>query len=465
MSEISLPTVASFQGRRDPLLGRTVGRYRLVEKIGVGGMGSVYRAVHVEIDDLTAAVKLLSQSLNTNDLRQRFRNEAAICARLSERSPYIVQIYDYGILDDLDLPYFTMEFLKGHALDDLAGSPLPLEQVVAIGVQLCEGLQVAHDLGVVHRDLKPGNIYLSGDPQSGWRVKILDFGIAKLVSEAMVYGERRQLTHGYLGTPRYSAPEQLRGEAVTVLSDVYGLGMILYELFSGTDPFVLADQSFNCWYHAHTERLPRSIAQASPYRAVPPAVERVVLACLQKDPRSRPAGMREIGQLLRSAVQGEPSRPLRRDETRLAFPLELNANQLDRLQKHLASLIGPIAPILVRQAQALAQDAQDLVERLAEQLPEKQRPSFSQKAMDLLGATPTRPPATNPGAAPSPVLDPNFVQRCERELAHFVGPIAARLVQVASQSSHLTQADLVDRLADQIGDPTKAAQFRRRFLS
>lgn len=296
-------------------------------------------------------------------------------------------------------------------------------------------------------------------------MKILDFGIAKLVSDAMIYGERGQLTHGYLGTPRYSAPEQLRGQAVTALSDVYSLGMILYELFSGTDPFALADQSFNSWYHAHTERMPRAMAQANPYGAVPPAVERVVLACLQKEPRSCPAGMREIAQLLRSAVHSEPSRPLRRDETRIAYPLELNANQRDRLQKHLASLIGPIAPILMRQAQVLAQDAQDLVERLAEQLPEKQRASFSHKAMDLLGATPSRPPATNPGADPSPALDANFVQRCERELAHFVGPIAARLVQVASQSGHLTQADLIDRLAAQIGDPTKAAQFRRRFLS
>jgi serine/threonine protein kinase len=291
--------------RRDTFLNRTVGRYRLVEKIGAGGMGSVYKGVHTEISDLVVAVKLLAQSCVDNDaLRQRFRDEASICARLGDRSPNIVQIRDYGILDDLDLPYYAMEYLQGRGLEELIqlNTQLPLEQAVSIVQQLCEGLNIAHEQGVIHRDLKPSNIYLIPDVQRGERVKILDFGIAKFLRDAAL-AQTGPMTQGYMGTPRYSSPEQLQGKEIDLRSDLYSLGLILYELFAGSPPFAVEDDSFVSWYRAHNELAPRPMAEANPKRSVPADVEQVILQCLAKNPQDRPHNSLEVSQQLERAVR------------------------------------------------------------------------------------------------------------------------------------------------------------------
>jgi serine/threonine protein kinase len=291
--------------RRDTFLNRTVGRYRLVEKIGAGGMGSVYKGVHTEIPDLVVAIKLLAQSCVDNDaLRQRFRDEASICARLGDRSPNIVQIRDYGILDELDLPYYAMEYLQGRGLEELIqlDTQLPLEQAVSIVQQLCEGLNVAHEQGVIHRDLKPSNIYLIPDAQRGERVKILDFGIAKFLRDAAL-AQTGPLTQGYMGTPRYSSPEQLQGKEIDLRSDLYSLGLILYELFAGSQPFAVGDDSFVSWYRAHNELTPRPMAEANPKRSVPADIEQVILKCLAKNPQDRPHNSLEISQQLERAVR------------------------------------------------------------------------------------------------------------------------------------------------------------------
>jgi serine/threonine protein kinase len=291
--------------RRDTFLNRTVGRYRLVEKIGAGGMGSVYKGVHTEIPDLVVAIKLLAQSCVDNDaLRQRFRDEASICARLGDRSPNIVQIRDYGILDELDLPYYAMEYLQGRGLEEVIqlDTELPLEQAVSIVQQLCEGLNVAHEQGVIHRDLKPSNIYLIPDAQRGERVKVLDFGIAKFLRDAAL-AQTGPLTQGYMGTPRYSSPEQLQGKEIDLRSDLYSLGLILYELFAGSPPFAVEDDSFVSWYRAHNELTPRPMAEANPKRSVPADVEQVILQCLAKNPQDRPHNSLEISQQLERAVR------------------------------------------------------------------------------------------------------------------------------------------------------------------
>ncbi len=297
--------VSEPYARRDTFLNRTVGRYRLVEKIGAGGMGSVYKGVHTEIPDLVVAVKLLAQSCVDNDaLRQRFRDEASICARLGDRSPNIVQIRDYGILDEFDLPYYAMEYLQGRDLDELIqlDIPWPLEQALSIVQQLCEGLNVAHEQGVIHRDLKPSNIYLIPDAQRGERVKVLDFGIAKFLRDAAL-AQTGPLTQGYMGTPRYSSPEQLQGKEIDLRSDLYSLGLILYELFAGNPPFAVEDDSFVSWYRAHNELTPRAMAEANPHRSVPADIERIILQCLAKNPQDRPHDSLEISQQLERAVR------------------------------------------------------------------------------------------------------------------------------------------------------------------
>ncbi|AGY58036.1 serine/threonine-protein kinase [Gloeobacter kilaueensis] len=293
----------------DYLLNRVTSRYRLVEKIGSGAMASVYRAVHVEIPDLLVAVKLLSQTCADKEmLRQRFRDEAAICARLGDRSPHIVQIRDFGILEAFNLPYFVMEFLRGRSLEALlrSGESLSLNQVVLIARQLCDGLKVAHDEGIIHRDLKPSNIFLSPDPQFGTRVTILDFGIAKFLSEAAALGANGPITQGYMGTPRYSSPEQLSAIDIDVRSDIYSLGLILYQLLCGAQPYTDTDreQTFAFWCKAHSEQTPRPMAAACPERAIPEQIEQIVLRCLAKRPEERP-NLLEVSYHLQQAIRDQ----------------------------------------------------------------------------------------------------------------------------------------------------------------
>jgi eukaryotic-like serine/threonine-protein kinase len=431
---------------QDPLLGRMVGRYRIVVRIGVGGMGSVYKAVHEEIPELVSAVKVLSErAVADSDLRQRFRDEAAISARLGDRSPYIVQIRDYGILAELNLPYFAMEFLQGRTLDDLLFTATPLDKALTIAHQICEGLRVAHVQSVVHRDLKPSNIFLVPDPPFGERVKILDFGIAKLLSEAVEAKANRQATQGYLGTPHYSSPEQLRGEEVTPRSDIYSLGMILYELICGAMPFSMEDQGFYAWLQAHLELPPLPMGSK-----VPVHIEQAIQRCLAKDPQMRPANVLEVAQ----SLQQGSSASFSRGETIASPQLILSQQEAENLQKRLALLVGPIAPTLIKQALCRARNIDHLMELLCENLPPVQRETFAQKAFSQ--------PTTIRPLTPSP-LPEEFIQRCERELAQRLGPIARLLVQGALKNTAHSQESLIESLATQITDPTKAETFRKQF--
>jgi eukaryotic-like serine/threonine-protein kinase len=430
----------------DPLLGRMVGRYRIVERIGAGGMGSVYKAIHEEIPELVSAVKVLSErAVADSDLRQRFRDEAAISARLGDRSPYIVQIRDYGILAELNLPYFAMEFLQGRTLDNLLFTATPLDKALTIANQICEGLRVAHAQSVVHRDLKPTNIFLIPDPPAGERVKILDFGIAKLISEAVEAKSNRQATQGYLGTPHYSSPEQLRGEEVTPRSDIYSLGMILYELICGAMPFAMEDQGFYSWLQAHLERSPLPMGSK-----VPVHIEQTIQRCLAKDPQMRPASVLEVAQ----ALQKGSSSSISRGETIASPQVMLPPQEAENLQKRLALLVGPIAPTLIKKALSNARGVDHLMELLCENLPPEQRETFVQKAFSQ--------PTTVRSFAPS-ALPEEFIQRCEQELAQRLGPIARLLVQGALKNTAHSQESLIESLATQITDPTKAETFRNQL--
>jgi eukaryotic-like serine/threonine-protein kinase len=260
----------------DPLLGRVINRrFRLEEQLGSGGMGVVYRARHLLIDRIVA-IKLLLPGKNTDHLRAWFLREARAANRINHAN--IVDIHDYGETDD-GLAYLVMELLDGTPLNEvIARGPMPVSRTADIIEQCCAALARAHDLGVIHRDLKPDNVFLL---ERGGRkdfVKILDFGLARLMQETAAAARG-----AVFGTPEYMSPEQTLGAEATAASDLYSLGIVFYEMLTGRLPF--EGPGRNAVMEQHRTQPPQP-----PSRHVPgllPLAESIVLKLLEKDPGRR----------------------------------------------------------------------------------------------------------------------------------------------------------------------------------
>src|ERR1043165_8901722 len=261
---------ARSQSRFAPgeLLG---GRYRIVAMLGKGGMGEVYRADDLSLDQ-QVALKFLPEEVAHNERAlERFRNEVRIARQVSH--PNVCRVYDLGEIQGL---YFlSMEYVDGEDLGSLLRriGRLPADKALEIARKLCAGLAAAHEKGVLHRDLKPANVMLDARGQ----VLLTDFGLAGLAGQI----EGAEVRNG---TPAYMAPEQLAGEEVTVKSDIYALGLVLYEIFTGKLPFEYT-------HLAGLMRTQRENAPPSPatlVRDLDPMVERVILRCLQVKPSMRP---------------------------------------------------------------------------------------------------------------------------------------------------------------------------------
>ena len=213
----------------DPNIGRLLAkRYQLQTLIGAGAMGRVYRAIDVLLGGVPVAVKFLTLSLQNHKLKllERFEREAKTCALLGQKSIHIVRVMDYGV-DESGTPFYVMEYLHGSDLGDLIRiQPLPLPRFLSLARQICLGLQCAHQgipiegkiCPIIHRDIKPSNMVVVQDSSFGELVKVLDFGIAKLLQ-----AETDQTSY-YLGTLAYSSPEQMEGKELDNRSDIYSLG-------------------------------------------------------------------------------------------------------------------------------------------------------------------------------------------------------------------------------------------------
>ncbi len=254
--------------------GQTLGPYRIINQVGRGGMANVYKAYQPSVDRYVAIKVLPSQLAESKEFATRFHQEARIIAKLEH--PHILPVFDYGESDGV--AYFVMRYLDAGTLKDKmeAGRPLPLNDIDRIFTQLADALSYAHTHGVIHRDLKPANALID----SQGNIFLTDFGIARLLESA---SPRLTQTDAIMGTPAYISPEQAQGNDVDQRSDIYSLGIILYEMVTGRVPFV-ADTPLAVLFKHISDPLPLPSLVKSD---IHPAIEKVILKALAKDPKDR----------------------------------------------------------------------------------------------------------------------------------------------------------------------------------
>jgi serine/threonine protein kinase len=301
--------LAQQVSKEDPLIGRTLpGGYRVTHLVGVGGMGRVYCAEQVALGR-TVAVKVVHPSLADEEMTSaRFLNEARAASRLSH--PNSVAIFDFGRTDD-GRPYIVMEYLRGRDLGRVAADegPLPLPRLVDVVRQSLGALEEAHALGIVHRDLKPDNIVLEPLRSGLDFVKVVDFGLAKILQEDSQAKGGSALTRPGLvcGTPEYMSPEQSRGDSLDGRSDLYSVGVIVYELLTGRVPFV-ADTATKTLILHLTEQ-PADPRDVAPERAIPAPFAELALRALAKSPDDRFQTAGELSAALEQALLATEGRP------------------------------------------------------------------------------------------------------------------------------------------------------------
>ncbi|MEZ4310216.1 MAG: protein kinase [Polyangiaceae bacterium] len=272
---------------QDPNIGRDLldGQFRILQKIGSGGMGAVYKALQPAMNRMVA-VKILHPKLaNRKDLVSRFRREARAMSHLSH--PNTVKVYLYGELDDGSL-YIVMEYLEGRNLNQVVRKegPLSVERAIPVLIQVCGALQEAHIAGIVHRDLKPENIFLSTNGGLKDFPKVLDFGLAKVTERELRPGSIMLTQEGMVfGTPEFMSPEQAQGHTLDARSDIYSLAVILYEVLTGKLPF---DARTPMEYiQLHVTKPPLALDQRVPGKTFPAGLGQVIAKALEKKPENR----------------------------------------------------------------------------------------------------------------------------------------------------------------------------------
>lgn len=291
----------------DPFIDEVVdSRFRVIERIGKGGMATVYRAEQTSIRR-QVALKILSPKLNSDiKLKERFRNEAALASRLNH--PNTVTVHDFGITQEGVL-YIAMELIDGVSLTDemTRRKTVPWKRACRIAAQISSSLQDAHENSIIHRDLKPDNIMLAEDEIGAEFVKVLDFGIAKIITEdGSLTWDDLTSPNEVFGTPEYMSPEQVSGEKLDHRTDIYSLGVIFYRMLTGCLPFEAETPMIMMSNHLREPPRPFFLVNAKLW--LPPRLEELVMAMLAKDPDDRPESMRavveEIVEILKSGSKG-----------------------------------------------------------------------------------------------------------------------------------------------------------------
>ncbi|MEZ4223982.1 MAG: protein kinase [Polyangiaceae bacterium] len=294
----------------DPLIGVVIaGRYRIIEPLGRGGMGVVYRVEHARIGKLMALKLLTGELSRDNEVVARFKREALMVSKLSH--PNTVQVFDFGTSEGMT--YLAMEYLRGEDLGRLVRreGALPTSRAARIVTQVCSSLSEAHRLDIIHRDLKPENVFILKSDTGADLVKVLDFGLAKLREST----ELSEVTSrgAIVGTPFYMSPEQIRGEAADQRSDVYALGALTYVCLTGHPPFD-APRPMGV-LTKHLVEKPQNPAARFPELGIPPGVAAIVMKALEKEPTARFQSVEELQHALVTELkqQGQSSAELMLD--------------------------------------------------------------------------------------------------------------------------------------------------------
>ncbi len=287
----------------DPLLGKEVdnGEYRIVERIGSGGMGSVYKAEQPSMNRFVALKVLHARYLSRDDLVSRFRREARAMSQLSH--PNTARVYKYGQLDDGSC-FFVMEYMEGRNLVQTlkAEGPMDPDRCIGIMAQVCGALEEAHGAGIIHRDLKPENVFLTNQGGTVDFPKVLDFGLAKVTERQMGYMSLMNLTQQgtVFGTPEFMSPEQALGATLDRRSDIYSLGLIMYEMLTGKLPFDAKGKREIMTAQVQTAPIP--LSERLPRRSFPARLEGVIAKALAKNPADRFPTAAALAEALQSCL-------------------------------------------------------------------------------------------------------------------------------------------------------------------
>jgi serine/threonine-protein kinase len=437
---------------------RCFGKYEILETIGSGAMGVVYLAYDPVIDRRVAVKTIRKHTLDAvADAAERFRREASAAGRLNH--PGIVAVYDYG--EDNDVAFIVMEYAPGLELDLYFAQHRPNHrQIAGLMAELLDALGYAHAAGVVHRDVKPGNILVAE------RLKIADFGIARINN--VIQTE----TGVAVGTPAYMAPEQFMGKGVDARVDLFAVGVILYELLTGQRPFEGQSLEELSYKICHAEPVPPTSLVAD----LPPAIDAVLARALAKDKTGRFASATElsraIGEALAPAGEEHEASGLRRSamsvaSSKSAAQSSWSPELLQQLEAILVPIIGSVARVSVRRSAARAAGPSELLRLISESLEsEPTRPSIVERLRLALGekssspfAAALAPEPTQPPAKPTPIT-PEAIARVTLALADSLGPIAKVLTRKAAQRSN-SYLDLCLHLSEQLSTDEEKARFLR----
>lgn len=322
--------VKSFGKDSDNLLAN---RYQLINQIGKGAMGQVFKAIDKSSGDNIVAIKFLSQALLDEKMRQRFETEAKISALLGEQSNHIVKVKDYGLGND-QVPFYVMEYLEGDDLHYLVKKKsLTVGKFLCLTRQICLGLECAHNgilvntelAPIIHRDIKPSNIFLSKTSDEQIMVKILDFGIAQIRNP-----NQSKTQESFMGTPEYCSPEQMAEDELHPTSDIYSLGVLMYQMLTQKTPITSEHRNFQAWYKAHQENIPKPLPS---YLQLPKDLENMIMKCLAKSPHERPQNIGEILRIITPLEREYNHKNNLQKSSKLFTSTSENRNQVLQLQK------------------------------------------------------------------------------------------------------------------------------------